>query len=253
MKVREVLKDVEKLKGLELKSIKSGAEIVVEKLDWEESRIVIRTVSGKLRSRPFSEIEKLWESLCTKPAIHVDSELGGSGTSRNQPETILGNLPYIEWFRNNRKKHLTYVNLPSHDYGTLKYMDDLNADKLRLDLNKIAENKSTYSTITRIVVVSGEIKDHSEILEDATGVKGKALQAGIYEFSTPSSILLLVSVEATSNSIEPGTYIVMSSYPPTRLGSKAVQIGEKRYTLQTSNGLCVLFDPEKNIGEYKHS
>jgi hypothetical protein len=246
LKVREVLKDVEKLQGIELKSIKRGAEIVVEKLDWEASRIVIRTVSGTLRSRPFSEIEKLWEALCTKPAIHVDSELGGSGTSRNQPETLLGNLPYIEWFRNNRRKHLAYVKRSSHDYGTLKCMDDLNADKYRLDLNSVAENKSTYSKITQIVIVSSEIKDHSDVIEDATGVKGKALQPGIYEFSTSSLMLLLVSVEATSNSIEPGTYIVMSTYPPTRLGSKAVQIGEKRYTLQTSNGLCVLFDTDKN-------
>ena len=41
-----------------------------------------KVASGKKKSRPFTEIEILWEALCLEKIVHVDTALGGSGTSR---------------------------------------------------------------------------------------------------------------------------------------------------------------------------
>lgn len=62
--------------------------------------------------------------MCSLPAAHVDSVLGGSGSSRSQPETILANLPYVEWLTVAGKKNIAYVGDDTHEKGTLHKMDD---------------------------------------------------------------------------------------------------------------------------------
>lgn len=94
----EVINDIGKMVGLELESIKPGANIKLNGIDRTAKRIELITSAGKIKTRPFSELEKIWNKLCSSPAAHVDSVLGGSGSSRNQPETVMANLPYIEWF-----------------------------------------------------------------------------------------------------------------------------------------------------------
>src|SRR6185503_4271360 len=109
MKFSDVLSDIEKLKNKKLSSIRKGAEITIEEVDRTNDRLILTTARGKKKSRPLSEIQMLWERLCANAALHVDSALGGSGSSRNQPETILANLPYVEWLSNERKKHIALV------------------------------------------------------------------------------------------------------------------------------------------------
>src|SRR5690606_22435871 len=109
-----------KLIGLDLQSIRFGAEIRLLHVKRDEGRIELETASGRIVSRPLSEFEKIWTQLIKKPAVHVDTALGGSGSSRNQPETIFANLPYIEWCLINRKKHIVFVGKSSHPLGTLK-------------------------------------------------------------------------------------------------------------------------------------
>ena len=241
MKIQDVLEDIEKLKNLNLKSIKNGADVLILEVDWTDRRINIVTSSGNHRSRPFSEIERIWSALCDKPAVHVDSELGGSGSSRNQPETILANLPYIEWFRHDRKKHLVKVGTPSHPYGTLKMMDDFEADKLKeenkLDKINFLENTS----IAEIIVVSSDLKDNAEKIEIISGKNGIAISQGVYEFSLPMCNLRLVAHTKTSEGIELGTYLVMPGSPVSNTISKLVKIGKDNFTLQKLNGLSMLF------------
>src|SRR5690606_35913078 len=107
----------------------------------------LRTRKGKERSRPFSELRRLWQALQMSPAIHVDSVLGGSGSSRNQPETILANLPYVEWFQYDGKKHLTLVGSPTHPNGTLKQLDPLRAQEIRSKMKKELDSQPTTSAI----------------------------------------------------------------------------------------------------------
>ncbi|MFZ5768779.1 MAG: hypothetical protein ACOY3F_08830 [Bacillota bacterium] len=123
MNFGQVIADMKKLRGVRLGSIRPGAEITILEVDEAEGRVVVETKSGEKRSRSLQEIRRVWSELCTKPAVHVDAALKGSGSSRNQPETILANLPYVEWFRYNNKKHITLVGRATHPLGTLKEMD----------------------------------------------------------------------------------------------------------------------------------
>lgn len=123
MDFNTLIDDIEKLAGKELQSIVRGSEIVVDNVDRDAGSIVLHTVDGRPGRRSFAEIKKLWIELKKRKAVHVDSALGGSGSSRNQPETILANLPYIEWLKpDGRRKHIVYVGHDTHDAGELKEM-----------------------------------------------------------------------------------------------------------------------------------
>lgn len=195
----EVLEDIQKLEGLELCSIRPGAEIVIEKVDKEQGKIIIRTKSGKRNSRPVAQLEKIWEELISFPAIHVDEVLHGSGSSRNQPETILANLPYIEWLKVNNKKHISFVGRATHAFGTLKGMDSILANKMSERLanrDKCAEVLSLIST--------KEIYGMSQTFSKLCGKKPIALSKSMYLYSFENKKVVLVDSDKTG--IPMGTY-----------------------------------------------
>lgn len=119
-----VLEDLENLKGKELNSISGqAAPFFIEDIDFEGSRIML-SVQGKKKSRPLSELHNIWSEMILRPVVHVESFLSGSGSSRNQPETILANLPYVEWLNIDGKKNIAYVGDETHTYGTIQKMDE---------------------------------------------------------------------------------------------------------------------------------
>lgn len=113
MNFTDVERDVHKLIGLELNSISRSAAITIENIDDEQERLIIRPKNGNSRSRPMDELKRIWDAMQKEPAVHVDKVLNGSGTSRNQPETILANLPYIEWLRIDNTPTRTARSAPS--------------------------------------------------------------------------------------------------------------------------------------------
>lgn len=125
-KVEEVIRDIaEHLKGIPLNSISGrAAPFSVYEVDFTKRNYLIQLSEGTIKSRPLDEIERIWKEMLIKAAVHVESLLGGSGSSRNQPETILANLPYVEWLPFNGKKHIAYVRENTHEYGTLKQMSN---------------------------------------------------------------------------------------------------------------------------------
>jgi hypothetical protein len=237
---KELFKDISKLEGLKLSSIRVGAEITIIQIDWENQRIILETAIGKRRSRPFLEMERLWSSLCSKPCIHVDSELGGSGTSRNQPETILANLPYVEWFKISNKKHLSLVDAPSHHFGTLKQMDAVKAEALKSKNELTLLNASGSAELTQTIAISGDIGAHSKMIEKATGIKPNALEMGTYSFQLPSCQLILVSVNAVGGKLPQGIYLVLKGNPISLTNDK-VEICGVEYKFCDTDGLCLLF------------
>jgi len=56
--------------------------------------------------------------------IHVDALLRGSGSSRNQPETILASMPDVEYLMKDKKKHVVWVGENTHKLGTLKEQEE---------------------------------------------------------------------------------------------------------------------------------
>ena len=234
----DVLSDIEKLKGLELNSIRKGAEITITEVDWDQKRIYLTNSNSVNKSRPFEELEKLWEAACKKVAIHVDSELGGSGSSRNQPETILANLPYFEWLRYKNKKHLALVKKSSHNFGTLKKMDAVATEEAKILLKELDASK-IQTNVTQIIIVSGDIANHARTLERMLGVAGKAVSQGVYDFDLPSSKLRLASSSVILEKIPEGTYLVNMN-PVSMLNGKTVNIAGLKYTIELGKGLFLL-------------
>ena len=205
MTTNDLIADVEKLCGMTLKSIRPGSDIAILSVDSERGNLILRTKTDDKKSRPISELQLLWGELTKKPAIHVDEALHGSGTSRNQPETILANLPYIEWLTIDGKKHIAYVGKRTHPYGTLKQMSPSDAEQVRSDLR--ASEALPISVIVT-VDVNGII---SRLQEIAPGTV-HTIEMGSYLYSSSSSRIAIVSV--TSIGVPEGVYTVIEGKKP---------------------------------------
>ena len=76
----DVIRDInDSLLGKMLQSISGRATPfkIVEIND--EKRNLYIDMNGKQKSRPFDELERIWQEMRSKPAVHVESFLGGSG------------------------------------------------------------------------------------------------------------------------------------------------------------------------------
>lgn len=146
MNFSEIKTDIKKLMGLELNSIRPGAKITLIDFDEEKGSLILKTSTGQLRSRPIEELQKIWEEMLISPAVHVEGVLHGSGTSRNQPETILANLPYVEWLKVDNKKHIAYVGKKTHPFGTIKQMDAVDAIEITVKM-KSSKNSGDFSSV----------------------------------------------------------------------------------------------------------
>lgn len=235
MTFSEVVLDLERVKGLKLRSIRPGAEIIIQNVDRAEDRIELSTAQGKLKTRPLSEIQRLWERLCTSPAVHVDSALSGSGTSRNQPETILANLPYVEWLNYDQKKHIAFVGRASHQLGTLKEMDALEVDKIK---KRLTEGIAT-TELSTVIVVADDVRQAAQNLENATGLPVEALESGVYKRDHSSTRVLIVGASSLPSGIEAGTYAVIQGKAIPD-GTIPIQIAGQTLYAMTGGGMNIM-------------
>lgn len=125
MYFEDVIDHLEKMVGMELEAIvgTKGANppITVLSVDRDNRRYVVdKTESTNRRTRPFSELQKVWDVLSTKGFANVDQAISGAGSSRHQPETVIANLPFVEHFKYEKKKHLYLKPENTHALGTLK-------------------------------------------------------------------------------------------------------------------------------------
>lgn len=229
----EIINDIEKMVGLELESIKPGANVILTGIDRKAQRIGLITSAGKEKTRPFSELKKIWDKLCSSPAAHVDSVLGGSGSSRNQPETVMANLPYIEWFFMDGKKHLALMKEPTHDYGTLYKMDEVAAIEIKDKLLN-AEN-----TACEVVVITEDVKGSAAAYEKIAGVPLSPVSPGVYEQYKDKVRFIFVSKSSIKEIIESGTYVVTTG---SGTGSgKTINIESRKFEIYLQGDLKLLF------------
>ncbi len=136
MQFSQVLEDIQTLVNKPLHAINTKtAPIYITKVDLSlKSYFVSSSPNEAGDSRPFSELEAIWDELTYKGFCNVDQALYGSGSSRNQPETVFAHLPYIQHFRFKGKKHIFLRAKPIHSPGTLS---ELTGDELSLILSKI--------------------------------------------------------------------------------------------------------------------
>lgn len=121
----DVLADIEKnLVGKTLHGISGTASaFTIVEVDYQNNNVVL-DVQGKRKTWTFERLEKVWKEMYYRPAANVEVVFGGSGSSRNQVETIYANLGYVEWLYVKSKKCIAYVGDDTHPYGELKHMDE---------------------------------------------------------------------------------------------------------------------------------
>lgn len=121
---QDVLRDIqEKLIGKTLRGISGNASsFIVTEVDYQNNYIVL-DVQGKRKTWSFESMNRVWNEMYYRPAANVEVVFGGSGSSRNQVETIYASLGYVEWLHIKGKKCVAYVGADCHPYGELKHMD----------------------------------------------------------------------------------------------------------------------------------
>jgi MoxR-like ATPase len=129
---QQVVPELLKLKGKVIDSPKpSGRKLKLLDVSADGS-VTAEQTSDEVRSHiPRSQLEDLWLALLRDPSIHVESELGGGGSRRHQPETVLANLPVVEYLKKDNKTHIAYVGKPTHAAGTVKAMSAQDAAKVK--------------------------------------------------------------------------------------------------------------------------
>jgi hypothetical protein len=233
MKFEVVVDDIKKLVGVKLRSIRPGSDITLTEVNVSEARIELLDSNEKRRSRSLSELRRLWNELSQHKAVHVESALGGSGSSRNQPETILASLPYVEWLLIDGRKHISFIGTPTHAPGTLKQMNDLAAQSLR-DGIRVAQ-----VLMPSVIIVVENTRPISNCLESIFGLPPTAVASGIYRHTHTDREIWVVNGHNLSPPRPIGVYVVLPSkgIPP---GSSPVQIAGITFHLINRDGVNLL-------------
>jgi len=179
MNLKELLNDILKLIGLTLAPVNSNSEtITLIELDKDSGKYYVKPVSGKKVSRNIHEFEHILKDLLEFGYANVESSLGGSGSSRHHPETILSNLPYIEHFKYKNKKHILLLDNPTHDYGTLKEASGIELRKVKAALTA-KDTLNYYEIHKKLNQINNQIS--YSLQEVSTKYPGEIRQEGITE------------------------------------------------------------------------
>ena len=239
MNSEEVEKDISKLIGIELDSIHPGAKITVTDVDVEKGSLMLITASGKKRSRSLYEIKKIWDQMMVSPAVHVEGVLHGSGTSRNQPETILASLPYVEWLRVDNKKHISFVEKNTHPYGTLKRMDAIASSEVIEKMRRtMVKDKSEISS----VIVAKEINNSIENIQEVCKGAVSTIDQGVYQLQTQTDLIVFLSADIFD--LEEGTYCVIETSSPIN-SSDRIELCGKYYSVLCKGSIKALVKSEE--------
>lgn len=233
MNFKKVLSDITKLQNIKLHSIRPGSEITIEQVT--DSRITVISKTGKRQTRPISEFKTIWQKLNENTAVHVDEALHGSGTSRNQPETIFANLPYIEWLKYENKKHITFVGKNSHNIGTIKKMDEIAAENIRIKL------KGEVFRRLELVIITDNLVKIARVYESIMGVNPEALDKDTYIFRHSQKSVIVISKTAINSDVDLGTYYVTNQSVEYKI-KKQIRINGISFGVLTMNGLKLLME-----------
>lgn len=232
MNFLDVREDIHKLIGLELNSIRPGAKITIVDVDDQRGSLLIKTSSGQTRSRPIDELQKIWSEMMVSTAVHVEGVLHGSGTSRNQPETILANMPYVEWLKIDNKKHIAYVGKNTHAYGTLKQMDSVLAAEISLKM-RTTTGKTQFTT----AIVAKDVNRSIENIQSICQGTVTTVERGIYQLQTQVDLIVFLSADVWE--LEEGTYCVIETETPMDI-EKRLSLYGKYYSVICTENIKVL-------------
>ncbi|RTO45662.1 DUF262 domain-containing protein [Enterobacter hormaechei] len=146
----QVLNDIENLLfGKQLQPINPATPpLWILSIERENGKYKVSS-NSETKTRSLSELEAIFANLNIRGFCNVEQVLYGSSSSRNQPETIFANLPYIQHFKYEKKKHLLLRSHNVHDAATLSEVQGSEFRVLRkkidnflnLNLGKIYEQQ----------------------------------------------------------------------------------------------------------------
>lgn len=153
MQFKDVLSDIEKLVGKQLQSVNpKTAPIYITKVDRPSKKYFISSSPDDLgTARSFWELEDIWSELIHKGFSNVDQALYGGGSSRNQPETVFANLPYVQHFKYKDRKHILLRGVNVHEIGTLS---PLQPD----DYQNVAKKIDSYFNLSNQLISDSQSK-----------------------------------------------------------------------------------------------
>jgi len=177
MNIKELLDDITNLIGVNLQPVNANSDsLTLLELDQNAGKYFIKPAMGKKASRNTEEFENILIDLLEFGYTSIESLLGGSSNTRQHPETILSNLPYIEHFKHKNRSYILLVDKPSHDLGTLKAASGNDLRKAKAALTA-REKLSLYETHKNLKFVN-ELID-SSLQEIRTKYPGELKQEGI--------------------------------------------------------------------------
>ncbi|WP_202742153.1 DUF262 domain-containing protein [Acinetobacter calcoaceticus] len=141
MTFEQLLSDIRMMIGIELQAINPHTpSITLISLDTDANRYVVKSNdTGKELSRNIRELRSIFDELNKNRYCNVEQVLQGANTSRHHPETIFANLPYIQFFKFDKRKHLILIDNQAHKLGEI---EELSLKDQRWVRNAITANKS---------------------------------------------------------------------------------------------------------------
>ena len=236
MNFSQVLADLQQLVNVQIQSIRPGASLIIRRIDSLNGRISLVTAAGDVKERSLDELRKVWNALVSSPAIRVEEVLQGSGSSRNQPETILANLPYVEWARINGKKHISFVGQSTHPFGTLKQMGGIQSDLVAQRLNQLSGPRLPV----QLVIVASDLASSSNELSNILGSSPSPDSVGVYRWVARGGASVLLSDGRCG--LPDGMYPVLQSTSHPTSNFSTVEIGGDHYSRISLNGHTVLVE-----------
>jgi hypothetical protein len=175
--------------GVKLRSISGKTDIEISEVNSDT--IKVRSESG-MKTRSLDELRRIVSKMTLGQPIHVDSVLFGSGSSRNQPETILANMPDVEWLNLNGRKHIVWTGRNTHGIGTLREVEEFEATQIRTRFR--GRGPLTGRRPTTLIIRAKEPRKATELIAAALQesapepVPGKSA----YRITNGSSEILLI-------------------------------------------------------------
>jgi hypothetical protein len=201
MRFEDILSDIQQLIGLKLLSINpTTPSMEIVRCEIDKGSYFIRVEGSKRESsRSIKELMTIWNRLKLQGYVSVDVALNGSGTSRNQPETIFANLPYIQHFKYKKRKHLILRNRDVHPRGELLELSDKETKLVRKQIDNQLDISFQHLNLSQIDAIEHINKSLSIILTKYSGeVELKDVEAAMSKLTNVREMINDATVNVDS-------------------------------------------------------
>lgn len=187
---------MKQMEGRLLSSISGKSDIRIAEID--EEYIKLKNATGTINTRSLEELRRIADRMSLQMPVHVDSLLAGSGSSRNQPETLLANLPDVEWMKLDGRKHVVWLGRRTHELGTLREADPYTTRTARATLAdaKVIANQKQIS----LLILTADLNRANQFVNLVfQGAQTKALPGGAGYLITSEHLLALLAQHPNPN------------------------------------------------------